>query len=150
MLLNIIALCFVLVSILLVCAWLAGARTTGTTTTTAPVRPAPAAKDQRPLWAREELQDIPAAAPLDPWQERMDRFYREQERRTEALRRSLEIEAAQAEARARHQAQCARDRAFDREWALAQRPASFHGKKNWWVGPHGTPHRLKAKGRNSA
>ena len=123
-----------------------------------PVRPAravaapapPKMEDQRPLWAREELRDIPAAAPLDPWQEKMDRFYDQQRRGAEALRRSLEIEAAQAEARAQHQAQSARDRAFDREWASAQRPTSFHGDKPWWVGPHGTPHRLKAKGRNSA
>jgi hypothetical protein len=54
MLLNILVLCVVLVSILLVCAWVAGARTTRTTTA-APA--APAAKDQRPLWAQAPMAD---------------------------------------------------------------------------------------------
>jgi hypothetical protein len=51
MLLNILVLSVVLVSILLVCAWVAGARTTRTTTA------APAAKDQRPLWAQAPMAD---------------------------------------------------------------------------------------------
>ncbi len=80
MLLNIIALCVALFCALFVCAFVAGARTTGTTTTAAPA--APAAKDQRPLWAREELRDIPAAAaPLDPWQEKIQASYTREGRR---------------------------------------------------------------------
>ena len=82
MLLNIIALCVVLVSILLVCAWVAGARTTGTTTT-APVRPAPAAKDQRPLWAQVPMVEV---VPLrhDPWANEWARIEARFEREAQA------------------------------------------------------------------
>jgi hypothetical protein len=69
MLLNILVLCVAFISILIVCAWVAGARTTGSTTTAAPAAPTAA-----PLSA-----PAPAAAAalthMDPWQEKVEAFY---------------------------------------------------------------------------
>ena len=56
MLLNILVLFVTLISLLMVCAFVAGARTTPVTTAAA--APTPKAKDQRPLWAQAPMAEV--------------------------------------------------------------------------------------------